>query len=328
MNLFSVYELYDEFTLHDVSYLLCGHEPLSPGPAPVDDPHEIIRHRAYMLGRQLINDAMSGKLRATKRDIGDSWELAGAPQWIVTRNDLKDWANRKMIRPPFLFPQLPLLDTVRNLATAEAYKLGTESHVVKLAYSRALLRIAQQINNAQLTAYLPDANGEFAKLSGDHGLVLQMRNFLAEGIKSEERHQYGRRNLVTGDRNSTKVRVPINMEWTERIYIPTEVVPTAKQPAEPEKLSSRVAKQEGRLRRDILDSAIDKAIKNAGNEEPAAVFVALRELALKGEALPFNGLAEGPALLYTDAANKVVPFTKDALSKRLKRRRLADTSGQ
>lgn len=75
-----------------------------------------------------------------------------------------------------------------------------------------------------------------------------------------------------------------------------------------------------KIGRNILDSAIDKAIKQAGNEELADVFTHLKELAIE-EMLPFIGKIEGDALLYTNDHNKIAKLTKDALGKRLRNRK-------
>lgn len=72
-------------------------------------------------------------------------------------------------------------------------------------------------------------------------------------------------------------------------------------------------------RRDILDPALDKAIGIAGSHDTAAVFLALRSLALEEEQ-PFTGSLEKDALCYTDSNNNPKLLSKDALSKRLKRR--------
>lgn len=104
---FSAYALLDEFTIYDAAFLLCEHEPLSPGVIPTNDPHEVIRHKAATIAEQMVRDVKSGKLQASKRDIGEDWRLAGTPQWIVTRQALKDWADAKGIKPLFLFPESP-----------------------------------------------------------------------------------------------------------------------------------------------------------------------------------------------------------------------------
>ncbi|MEO6823246.1 MAG: hypothetical protein ABI167_00675 [Nitrosospira sp.] len=280
-----------------------------------------------MLANHLVNDARTGKLCATHEDYGGVFLLGGPWEWTVKRNDLIAWAKRHMIRPAFLFPQPPLLDTVRNVATAEAYRVGTQSHVFALEYRRALLRIAQQINNRQLVAYVPDADGEFAKLKGDDALVLQMRSFLTVGVKSDERLQHGSENWLSGERTADNL-VSTNMDWTERVHIPTEFVPAAKSPTEPEnarhvKSISGEAKQDGNTGRNILAPVIDTAIRDAGSNDLQAVFLKLRELALQNEP-PFNGEIDGDALCYTNSENRLAKLTKAALSKRLKRRRTAE----
>jgi hypothetical protein len=323
MDLFSAYELYEEFTLHDASYLLCGYEPLPPGFPPKNDPHEKIRHRAMMLAIQLVNDARAGKLRATYRK-SDVIQLIGPPEWTVKRNDLKDWAKRKMIRPPFLFPQLPLLDSVRNVATAEAYRFGTQGKVFELEYQRAILRIAQQINNRQVVAYVPDSDGEFARLQGADALVFQMRNFLGRGRRSEQGLPAARQDELMGNSTTAGNVVLTNMDWAERIHIPTEVAP-AKPATEPQKISpmkSRPREAKQGMGGDILTPLIEKVIRDVGSEEFSAVFPRLRELALNGES-PFTGFLgdEDGALCYRNPENKLNKLTAAALKKRLQRRR-------
>ncbi len=77
--------------------------------------------------------------------------------------------------------------------------------------------------------------------------------------------------------------------------------------------------QVNKLRRDILDPVIDKAIKQAGNMEPADVYLKLKELALANEP-PFSGAIDGNALCYTDTNDAPARLTKNALEQRLKRR--------
>ncbi len=77
-----------------------------------------------------------------------------------------------------------------------------------------------------------------------------------------------------------------------------------------------------KLRRNILDDAIDAAIAKAGSDRTPGVFVALRELALDGHA-PFTGHIEGNALYYTNDNNEPTKLTKGALDAKLRRRREA-----
>ena len=78
--------------------------------------------------------------------------------------------------------------------------------------------------------------------------------------------------------------------------------------------------QGNKLRRNNLDPAIDKAIKQAGNMELADVYLELKALAIDEEK-PFIGAIVGDALCYTDDNNQPAKLTKDALGKRLKIRR-------
>lgn len=78
--------------------------------------------------------------------------------------------------------------------------------------------------------------------------------------------------------------------------------------------------QGNKLRRNNLDPAIDKAIKQAGNMELADVYLELKALAID-EKKPFTGALDSDALCYTDDNNQPAKLTKDALGKRLKKRR-------
>jgi len=73
-----------------------------------------------------------------------------------------------------------------------------------------------------------------------------------------------------------------------------------------------------KLRRRSLDAPIEKAMRTAGGEDTAAVFGALRELALCSEP-PFTGLVKGAGLCYTNDNNEPAVFTKAALGRRLSR---------
>ena len=78
-----------------------------------------------------------------------------------------------------------------------------------------------------------------------------------------------------------------------------------------------------KLRKDSLDAPIEKAIKQAGCLDTAAVLKQLKELALSGDALPFTGAFEGSALCYTNDRDEPALLTKNALDKRLSKRRKA-----
>ena len=74
-----------------------------------------------------------------------------------------------------------------------------------------------------------------------------------------------------------------------------------------------------KLRRNILDPAIDKAVKKAESNNLAEVYLALKELALAEEP-PFTGEINGNSLLYTNSNNELKSFNREALRQRLKRR--------
>jgi len=76
-----------------------------------------------------------------------------------------------------------------------------------------------------------------------------------------------------------------------------------------------------KLRRDILDPAIDEAIKNAGTTELAEVYLHLKELA-KDEHPPFTGIFDNGSLCYTNENDTQEKLSKPALGKRLKRREI------
>jgi hypothetical protein len=72
-----------------------------------------------------------------------------------------------------------------------------------------------------------------------------------------------------------------------------------------------------KIRANLLDGPIEKAINNAGNNKLASVYSALRDLASK-KTLPFTGKVGINGLEYIDNNIKEVFFTKSALKGRLK----------
>lgn len=118
--------------------------------------------------------------------------------------------------------------------------------------------------------------------------------------------------------------------FSDNLYKLAEALDAASEPKEADAPAVKVeagtgatpapVTQGNKLRRNHLDPAIDKAIKQAGNMELADVYLELKELALAGEK-PFTGAIDGDALCYTDENNQPEKFTKNALGKRLKNRR-------
>lgn len=97
-----------------------------------------------------------------------------------------------------------------------------------------------------------------------------------------------------------------------------QATPAPKVKAETVKTPAPVT-QGNKLRRNCLDPAIDAAIKQAGSNEVAAVYLQLRKMALEEEA-PFTGAINGDALCYTNDKNDAAELTKNALRNRLNRR--------
>lgn len=89
-----------------------------------------------------------------------------------------------------------------------------------------------------------------------------------------------------------------------------------------------------KLRRNLLDPAIDQAIKDAnGSQEPSDVWLKLKELALKGFE-PFTGaISDNGGLEYTvdgtkDGGSAIKAFTRNAVGLRLARRKDLAVSGK
>lgn len=121
----SAYALLDTFTLCDAGFLLIDQKP--------GDRDPIIRNEAYAVTGQLVSDVKAGKLPAKKPENTlkkilhrlngdcvsvdycesypkvtvtriDEYKEANS-SWIVTREDLINWANAKGLKPVFLFGQ-------------------------------------------------------------------------------------------------------------------------------------------------------------------------------------------------------------------------------
>lgn len=136
----SVYNLVDEFTLHDAGFLLCGLDPLPfCYKLPDNDPYLRERQKASILTNALIVDAKQGRLKVQNSEGEDAVQVwnrlvsaqinrpnsiyteLGLPSparrlttilskgyfhhWLVHRDDLKAWTESKNMRPPFLFSE-------------------------------------------------------------------------------------------------------------------------------------------------------------------------------------------------------------------------------
>ncbi len=136
-------------------------------------------------------------------------------------------------------------------------------------------------------------------LKFENGLI---RPYLAENIEQLDRQwRYGNRTPKKSTQSCEPQAVPA-----------PEVEAVTVEQSEP-------VPRTNKLRRNNLDPAIDKAIKQAGNMKLADVYLKLKALAMDEEQ-PFTGALEKDALCYTDDNNQPAKLTKGALGQRLKRR--------
>ncbi|MGH8729963.1 MAG: hypothetical protein ACREV9_17785 [Burkholderiales bacterium] len=118
----SVWDVLDEFSLHDAGFLWCEEEPLYHTCMIMpNDPQETIRRKADLISHQLMAAASCNppKLQATKRYVRDDMYTPQTARWIASRSALKEWAKSNGMRPRFLFPEVPPLDTTQNVAESE-----------------------------------------------------------------------------------------------------------------------------------------------------------------------------------------------------------------
>ncbi len=143
---------------------------------------------------------------------------------------------------------------------------------------------------------------------------------------------------VTGDKDgevhlTTFVEWAVNtMKWAvpdelralastaQHTIAPPEQATGSAPPAEP--VANTIRRHSLKSRWNALDTAIDKAIKQAENDKTADVLLVLRTMALD-EVSPFTGETEGGTLFYTNDKGERVPLTRDGLDGRLRRRRKA-----
>ncbi len=192
----SVYDLVDIFKMHDAAYLLCGHEPLIPvRERPENDPHEIIRSRASVLIDQLINDARVGKLKVVDRDgedplsRSDRKHLQGGLgsrafmnypeiQFFITRHNLKNWAAKKGLEPPFLFPEARINNN--------AIKERKESTVLTENLYRTIICLAMDSYKYNPNASKSDVPAQLSKMMlTKYGVEISsksIKRWLHEGI--------------------------------------------------------------------------------------------------------------------------------------------------
>ena len=212
----SLYEDYfaiDMFSLRDAAFLFRDLHPGRPGT-------EITESTVRLVAEELVRDR--NHLQA--RFVGEEDQRGDPDHWIAARENLKAWARRTNLRPSFLFPLVPELVTIYHFIREESYKVGgTQKHLVELGYFKARERVAQEILNGKLKAYVYDSEGDPKMVSGDHEYMQQIRIFLREGEKYKRWTEYSQflphLDLDQPPRAHQRSRV-INLDWVSSAYIP------------------------------------------------------------------------------------------------------------
>ena len=167
------------------------------------------------------------------------------------------------------------LDTISNILKKEIEnaKIAAAKGLPEKAALRAMngaaeaarnegrQRIALQINNGDLVAYLPDALGKFNAIHSEHDLMQQLRSFLSDGVKTKPDYTYNeftRSDVVSG-------RHTENMEWLSRMYIP---VGTPKQNSKLSEFGTH--QQDGRHTTAELEILKEAIAEFWENHDPAA----------------------------------------------------------
>lgn len=113
--------------------------------------------------------------------------------------------------------------------------------------------------------------------------------------------------------------------WCQRLGLATiSKVATAGETSATSSVTADMTRAKAKkARQNFLDAPIDRAIKTAGSDVAAAVFLALKNMALEGKD-PFTGeISKAGGLYYTNEGNALDELTLERLSSRLSRRRKA-----
>jgi hypothetical protein len=210
-NLYEEYLVFDSFTLGDAAFLFRELHPDRPG---MNIDHGPVR--------LLVEKLMLDKDRLQARFRGEEGQESNPNHWTATRENLKDWARRTNLRPLFLFPRLPELIGIDQFLSEESYKASeTQKHLIDLAYYKARNRIAQEISNGKLKAYVYDSEGDPEMMTGDHEYMEQIRSFLREGEKRREWTEYVEHSVRALGVYERERSVIINLDWVSYAYIPS-----------------------------------------------------------------------------------------------------------
>lgn len=220
--------------------------------------------------------------------------------------------------------ELSLADVVRISEAAPLMGCTVESLLRQAANDERLLYVALKSHTQTLAAVPSHTNPKQGTRTANGIMFVAMMSRDAVSlatIGSAEISQYQASLGGALARHYWMLDVPqtvgVDMVYVPRSQLPADA-PAGEVEAEPVATPAPAIKT-NKLRRNNLDPAIDKAIKQAGNMELADVYLELKELAISGEK-PFTGALDGDALCYTDDNNDPAQLSKEALGKRLGRR--------
>lgn len=198
---------------------------------------------------------------------------------------------------------IQLYDSSNNLVSTQ--KLLWDLAILDTDNIRQLLETGQTVvqyavgHDELIVAQLPDSDNphgldpaEYRQLKTFENPVLIKLNMLVEKVSNLQ-------NII--DKKT---------QW------PDGLVP-AKKLTKPDAVNLK--RQVVKLRHNILDPAIDAAIKAVDVVDTATIYLKLKDMALE-EKVPFTGQVLNGNLYYTNSNDKVLKLSQSALRKRLKRR--------
>ncbi|MFZ2300751.1 MAG: hypothetical protein WAW10_02650 [Gallionella sp.] len=220
--------------------------------------------------------------------------------------------------------ELSLADVVRISEAAPLIGCTVESLLRQAANDERLLYVALKPHFQTLSAIPSHPNPKQGTRTANGIMFVAMMSRDAVSlatIGSAEISQYQASFGGVLDWHYWMLDVPqtvgVDMIYVPRSQLPAHA-PAGKVEAEPVATPAPAIKT-NKLRHNSLDPAIDEAIKQAGSDNCAAVYLKLKAMALNEE-MPFTGVLNGNALCYTDDNNQPAELSKGALGKRLKRR--------
>jgi hypothetical protein len=179
---------------------------------------------------------------------------------------------------------LPRLDTIKSIVTkkatdaANAAVVGMADGVAKRAYNTTRdstanherSRIAQEIIQQKVVAYLLNPNSGFEALPREHELMLQMKSYLAEGVKTKDERCFTGNSFITGEARFSVLTKRVNLDWLDRVYIPVDSVLSAKHTPPEQMESIETPKKESARKTDNLLRALVCIAADAYGYNPAS----------------------------------------------------------